>query len=201
VGRLDLRSIVSCNLFPGQVIGVEGSNLDGKKLVAHRLFDDARPLRPLSVAPPSPSIEVKVLIAAGPFNGVGLKDVGPTPPICSANHSSPRYPAPQWSYQSSVLPTIVEVAKVQAVHAVILLGPFVDAQVCLSWLRRTEPVPAGRAPFFSSSDLCLFHSCSSAPSGMGVKLCRRAGRPIRGAVREKSVAATVHLPFRPPQCS
>lgn len=67
LNRLDLRLIESCSLFPGQVIGVEGSNLDGKKLIANRLFDDARPLRPLSLNPPSPETRLKVLIAAGPY--------------------------------------------------------------------------------------------------------------------------------------
>lgn len=106
--RLDLRTIDSCSLFPGQVIGVEGSNLDGKKLVAQRLFDDARPLRSPSIFAPPPSTHLKALVAAGPYTVATSKD---------------------WSYQSSALPAIVEVAKVHAVHAVILFGPFVDAQI------------------------------------------------------------------------
>jgi hypothetical protein len=73
--RLDLRSIDSCSLFPGQIIGVEGSNLDGKKLVAQRLFDDARPLRSPSVAAPSPLTQLKVLFAAGPYTVAASKDV------------------------------------------------------------------------------------------------------------------------------
>jgi len=120
--RLDLRSVASCSLFPGQIIGIEGSNLDGKKLVAKRLFDDARPSRPYSWTSPAHTTELRVLIAAGPYAADAF----------------------QSPFHSSALPTILKLAESRSVHAVILLGPFVDTKC---WDSDTCAVPTSELPF------------------------------------------------------
>lgn len=94
--QLDLSSIHSYSLFPGQVLAVEGTNPIGEILFAQRIFTEA-------YAPPAPAPKLSqstdFVIAAGPF----------TRPTDLAFE-------PLWD--------LMEIVRDNEPHVLLLIGPF-----------------------------------------------------------------------------
>ncbi|XP_047110076.1 DNA polymerase alpha subunit B isoform X1 [Schistocerca piceifrons] len=101
---LDLSQLETYSLFPGQIIAIEGVNLDGKKVIVKKLYTDIKPV--LADSLPTFSNDdgpLQVVVAAGPYTQTDTLMYQPLEDLVSyiRNHEP---------------------------HALILVGPFVDAK-------------------------------------------------------------------------
>uniref|UniRef100_A0A0P4WMW3 DNA polymerase alpha subunit B n=2 Tax=Scylla olivacea TaxID=85551 RepID=A0A0P4WMW3_SCYOL len=103
VVQLDLSQVKGFSLFPGQIMGIRGSNPTGNKLLAQELVDGKLPPEPTSPITISTSTgPIQLVVASGPFTTSSNLLYEPLTDFLTAVRNNPP-------------------------HVLVLLGPFLDA--------------------------------------------------------------------------
>ncbi|PVD26082.1 hypothetical protein C0Q70_13750 [Pomacea canaliculata] len=100
---VDLSELTEYALFPGQVIAAEGVNITGKKLLLKKVFQGVPLPLPQTITKSEPGINVRVLIAAGPYSAVDDLEYQP-------------------------LVELLDIIERDTPDVCILMGPFVDSK-------------------------------------------------------------------------
>lgn len=103
VAQLDLSHVKDFSLFPGQIVGIKGTNPTGSKLLAQELIDGKLPPDPSFPITVTPSTgPIQLVVASGPFTTSSNLLYEPLTDFLTTVRSNPP-------------------------HVLVLMGPFLDA--------------------------------------------------------------------------